>query len=48
VQNNGAGEPPDIARFRTANRAIEMRLRQKLPGLMQQIDAFYPGLGDQP
>jgi hypothetical protein len=44
-QNNGAGEPPDIVRFRAANSAIETRLRQKLPGLMQQIDAFYPDSG---
>jgi hypothetical protein len=47
-QDNGAGEPPDIARFRAANSAIETRLRQKLPGLMQQIDAFYPDSGSQP
>jgi len=47
-QNNGAGEPPDIARFRAANSAIETRLRQKLPGLMQQIDAFYPEPGSRP
>jgi hypothetical protein len=46
-QDNGAGEPPDIARFRAANSAIETRLRQKLPGLMQQIDAFYPNSGSQ-
>jgi hypothetical protein len=48
VQNNGAGEGSDIARFRAANRAIETRLRQKLPGLMQQIDAFYPEPGGRP
>jgi hypothetical protein len=48
VQNNGAGEGSDIARFRAANSAIETRLRQKLPGLMQQIDAFYPDSGSQP
>src|SRR5580700_5429666 len=47
-QNNGAGEPPDIARFRAANSAIETRLRQKLPGVMQQIDAFYPEPGSRP
>jgi hypothetical protein len=48
VQNNGAGEGCDIARFRAANTAIETRLRQKLPGLMQRIDAFYPDSGSQP
>jgi hypothetical protein len=48
IQNNGAGEGSDIARFRAANSAIETRLRQKLPGLMQQIDAFYPDSGSQP
>src|SRR5580700_7840306 len=48
VQNNGAGEGSDIARFRAANRAIETRLRQKLPGLMQQIDAFYPESESRP
>jgi hypothetical protein len=47
-QNNGADEGRDIARFRAANSAIETRLRQKLPGLMQQIDAFYPDSGSQP
>jgi hypothetical protein len=48
VQNNGAGEGSDIARFRAANSAIETRLRQKVPGLMQQIDAFYPDAENQP
>jgi hypothetical protein len=47
-QDNGAGEPPDIARFRAANSAIATRLRLKLPGLMQQIDAFYPESGGRP
>jgi hypothetical protein len=47
-QSNGAGEGSDVARFRAANRAIETRLRQKLPGLMQQIDAFYPEPGGRP
>jgi hypothetical protein len=45
---------PDIAGFRAANSAIEDRLRQRLPGLMQQLDALYgaepaapiPGLSD--
>ena len=44
-QGNGAGEPSDIAGFRVANSALEARLRRKLPGLMQQIDARY---GDPP
>ncbi len=43
LQGNGADKGSDIARFRTANRALETRLRQKLPGLMQQIDALYGG-----
>jgi hypothetical protein len=53
-RRNGSSQQPDIAGFRAANSAIEDRLRQRLPGLMQQLDALYgaeaaapiPGLSD--
>jgi hypothetical protein len=54
LRRNGSSQQPDIAGFRAANSAIEDRLRQRLPGLMQQLDALYgaepaapiPGLSD--
>ena len=40
---NGSATPPEIARFRAANSAIETRLQVKLPQLMREIDALYDG-----
>lgn len=41
VQRDGPAGTPEIARFRNANRAIEERLRLRLPQLMQEIDTVY-------
>jgi hypothetical protein len=52
LRRNGSSQPPDIAGLRAANSAIEDRLRQRLPGMMQQLDALYgaeaplPGSGE--
>jgi hypothetical protein len=41
LYDSGAVTPVMLARFRETNRAIEARLRQRMPHLIAQVDALY-------